>query len=151
MSFIRIITMNRQDDAEEVFQRTCMVLWQKFSNFDGDNFAAWACQVAQFERLKHIESKNKVQILQDEAIEQLALAAFPVSEQISERRVVLANCLKKLPDADHHLIRQRYFDGLSVHEIAESVGRSTHAVYRELSRVHGILSRCIERSLVENG
>lgn len=150
MSFIRIITMNRQDDAEEVFQLTCMVLWQKFSQYDrSGNFVAWACRIAHFEMLKLRDSKRRIRLLTDDAMESLALAAMPIGAQLGERRIALSSCLKQLPDADHELIRQRYFDGLSVSEIAECIGRSTHAIYRELSRVHGVLSRCVERSTCE--
>ena len=149
MSFIRILAINRQDDAEEVFQRTCMVLWQKFDQFDGENFGAWACRIAHFEMLKFRDSRKRVRILQNETIELLALAALPVADNISERRAALTQCLKKLPDGDHRLIQQRYYDELSIHEISDHLGRSTHAVYREFSRIHGLLSRCIERSLTE--
>jgi len=149
MSFIRIITMNNQHDAEEIFQRTCIVLWEKFAKFDGDNFGAWACRIAQFEMLKHRDSKRRIKTLNSETIEHLATVALPISEALGERRAALTSCLKKLPDADHDLIRHRYYDGLSVNEISELVGRSTHAIYRELSRVHAILSRCVERTLVE--
>ncbi|TWU51722.1 RNA polymerase sigma factor [Rubripirellula reticaptiva] len=142
--------MNQVDDADEVFQRTCMVLWQKFNQFDrGGNFAAWACRIAHFELLKYRESKNKIRILSDETIEQLAVAAVPISAEVNERRTALANCMKKLPAADHDLIHQRYFESLSVSEIARRVDRSTHAIYRELSRVHGLLSRCVDRSVSE--
>ncbi|TWT97335.1 RNA polymerase sigma factor [Neorhodopirellula pilleata] len=149
MSFIRILTLNRQDDAEEVFQRTCMILWQKFDQFDGENFGAWACRIAHFEMLKFRDSRIQTRILHDETIEFLAIAALPIADGLSERRAALTQCLKKLPDGDHQLIQQRYYDGLSVQEISDRLGRSTHAVYRELSRIHGLLSRCIERSLTE--
>lgn len=149
MSFVRIIAFNHRDDAEEVFQRTCMVLWQNFSKFDGKDFAAWACRTAHFEMLKHRESKRRVKLLSDDTIEHLARAALPVSTEMGERRAALASCLKSLSDDDHSLIKQRYYDGMSVQEIADLIGRSTYAVYRELSRIHGALSRCIERRLVD--
>jgi RNA polymerase sigma-70 factor, ECF subfamily len=147
VSFIRIITLNRQDDAEEVFQRTCMVLWQKFSQFDGENFLAWSCQVARFEMLKFRDAERRVKVLDDETISHLASAAFSITMDPSDRRTALADCLKKLPSNDNDLIRRRYYDGLSVKEIGDRRGRSTHVVYRELSRIHGALSRCIERSI----
>ncbi|WP_338060566.1 sigma-70 family RNA polymerase sigma factor [Rubripirellula obstinata] len=150
MSFIRILAMNRQDESEEIFQLTSMVLWQKFSQYDSDgSFPAWACRIAHFEMLKYRESKRRFKLLSDEAIESLAFAAFPISSQVNERRLALSKCLENLPDSDHELIRQRYFDHLSVSEISELVGRSTHAIYRELSRVHGVLLRCVERSISE--
>lgn len=149
MSFIRIITMNRMDDSEEIFQRTCMILWQKFSQFDGKNFFAWACQIARYEMLKHREAENRIKIFNEETLEQLASAAMPLVSAVGDRRGSLSKCMKKLPDADNELICRRYYDGLSVSEIAERLGRSTHAIYRELSRIHGLLSRCIERSFSE--
>ena len=150
MSFIRIITMNHQDDAEEIFQLTCMVLWQKFSQYDqSGNFAAWACRIAHYEMLKLRDSKRRIKLLTDETIDALASAAIPISAELSERRTALSDCLKKLPSADHDLIRERYFEGFSVREISSQLGRSTHAIYRELSRVHGLLLRCVERSVNE--
>ena len=85
----------------------------------------------------------------DEAIETLAMAALPISAEMSERRGALSTCVKKLPADDHDLIRDRYFDGLSVREIASRVNRSTHSIYRELSRIHGILARCVQRTVSE--
>lgn len=150
MSFIRILTLNRQDEAEEIFQLTSMVLWQKFSQYDPEgNFSAWACRIAHYEMLKYRESKRRFKFLSDEAIESLAAAALPISCQVNERRSALASCLEKLPDEDHDLIRKRYFDHMSVEEISDSVGRSTYAIYRQLSRVHGTLMRCVERSIME--
>ncbi len=149
MSFIRIITMNNQDDAEEVYQLTCMVLWKKFSQFDGGNFGAWACRIAHFEMLKHRESKRRFKLLSNEAIALMAEEAIPISSELSERRRALTTCLEKLPTTDHDLIRERYFNGLSVSDIANRLDRSTHSIYRSLGRVHGILTRCVERSMSE--
>ncbi|MCC9644742.1 sigma-70 family RNA polymerase sigma factor [Rhodopirellula sp. JC740] len=151
MSFIRILTMNRQDDAEEIFQLTCMVLWQKFSQYDpSGNFSAWASRMAYFETLKYRESKRRIKLLGDDALELLAEAAMPITAELTDRRSALSDCIRKLSHPDRDLIRLRYFEGLSVAEISEQAGRSTHAIYRELSKIHGALSRCVDRS-VEGG
>jgi RNA polymerase sigma-70 factor (ECF subfamily) len=42
-------------DAEEVFQNTSVVLWNKFGEFQpGSNFFAWASQVAYYEVLNYM-------------------------------------------------------------------------------------------------
>jgi RNA polymerase sigma factor (sigma-70 family) len=79
----------------------------------------------------------------------LAEAAMPISAELTDRRTALSECIRKLSNPDRDLIRQRYFEGLSVAEISEKAGRSTHAIYRELSKVHGMLSRCVDRSVEE--
>ncbi|TWU01566.1 RNA polymerase sigma factor [Neorhodopirellula pilleata] len=150
MGFIRILTMNRQDDAEEVFQNTCMILWQKFSQYDpSGDFAAWACRIAHYETLKHREAMGRIKILSDDALELVAEAALPISTKLSERRTALADCLEKLPKSQYAIIRQKYFDGATVEQIAETAGRSSHAIYRELSKAHGLLLRCVQRKITE--
>ncbi|SMP78293.1 RNA polymerase sigma-70 factor, ECF subfamily [Neorhodopirellula lusitana] len=151
MSFIRILTVNNQDDAEEIFQLTCVILWKKFSQYDPDGrFDSWACRIAYYETLKHRESKRRIKLFSNETLELLAEAAMPISNELSERRTALATCLKKLPSPDHDLIRQKYFEGLSVAEMSDNVGRSTHAIYRELAKIHGLLLRCVQRSTSES-
>ncbi|TWU32218.1 hypothetical protein Poly41_57030 [Novipirellula artificiosorum] len=92
---------------------------------------------------------RRIKLLSDEALESLAEAAVPISAELSERRTALSDCLKKLPSSDHDLIRQKYFEGLSVGEMSIRLGRSTHAIYRELSKVHGLLLRCVKRASTE--
>ena len=150
MSFIRVLNMNRQDDAEEVFQRTCMVIWKKFSQYDpSGDFTAWACRIAYYETLKHREAMGRVKILNDEALKEVAEAAIPISAKLSERRGALADCLESLPESQYKLVRQKYFEGETVEEIARASGRSSYAVYRELSKAHGLLFRCVERKTNE--
>ncbi|MCM2371784.1 sigma-70 family RNA polymerase sigma factor [Aporhodopirellula aestuarii] len=151
MSYIRILAFNNRDDTEEVFQRTCLVLWQKFDQYDREgNFAAWACRMAYFEVLKHREARRKIKLLSDSAVESLADAAFPISEQWSGRRQALSECVEALEEDQAELIKLRYFEGTDVKEIAQSNDRSIHSVYRELSRVHGVLMRCVEMRLLES-
>jgi RNA polymerase sigma-70 factor, ECF subfamily len=148
MAYIRILVFNDQNEADEIFQRTCLVLWKKFEQYDETkNFAAWACQMAYFEVLKQRDAKRKVMLLSDVALEALSEAATPIAMQVNDRRSALAECMKRLEKDDSRLVHWRYFDGLSVQEIAEQAKRSTHAIYRELSRLHGNLSRCIQAAL----
>lgn len=150
MSFIRILTLNRQDDADEVFQMTCMVLWQKFAQYDPEgDFGAWACRMAHYETLKNREAKGRIKLLSDEALELVAEAAMPITAELSERRTALADCIKQLPTTQHTLIRDKYFNGVSVERLASRAGRSTHAIYRELGKVHGVLMRCVHRKVTE--
>jgi RNA polymerase sigma-70 factor (ECF subfamily) len=147
-AFIRTMVLNDENDAEEVFQSTCMAIWRKFDQYDPEgDFGAWACRMAYFEVLRQSEKRKRIRLMSEQALAALAEAAQPVSDQINERREALADCLKQLPSGDLALIEQRYFDGRKPKQIARELDRSVHAVYRELSRVHGLLLRCVERKL----
>ncbi|MFG0287984.1 MAG: sigma-70 family RNA polymerase sigma factor [Rhodopirellula sp. JB044] len=150
MSYIRILTFNNREDTEEVFQRTCLILWQKFDQYDQNgNFGGWACRMAYYEVLKHRDARRKIKLLSDSAIESLADAAMPIAEQWSHRRHALSDCVETLETEQAEIIKQRYFEGKKVKEIAQGHARSTHSIYRELSRVHGMLMRCVELRLQE--
>ena len=48
LAYIDSLLLNRSD-AEDLFQETCLVLWQKFDEFGpGTNFLAWALRVADY-------------------------------------------------------------------------------------------------------
>jgi RNA polymerase sigma-70 factor, ECF subfamily len=46
LAYLNAILLNF-NDAEDVFQESCVVLWQKFDEFEsGTNFLAWALRIA---------------------------------------------------------------------------------------------------------
>ncbi|MEM1226485.1 MAG: sigma-70 family RNA polymerase sigma factor [Planctomycetota bacterium] len=151
LSFIRILVFGDPDEAEEVYQRACLVLWKKFADYDPEgNFGSWACRIAHFEVLKSRAAKRKVVLLSEVGLESLAEAAFPIAAAVQERRSSLSHCLEQLDQEDLALVRRRYFDCASVNDIAKEANRSSYAIYRALSRVHGLLSRCVRRSMEED-
>ena len=47
-------------DADEVFQKTCILLWQKFDEYEpGTNFRAWAFRVAYYKVLQLRQQRQK--------------------------------------------------------------------------------------------
>ena len=52
--FAYIVTLlSNRDDAEDVFQSTCLILWRKWEEFDpGRDFFTWSCGIA------HNEARN---------------------------------------------------------------------------------------------
>src|SRR4029079_16308299 len=56
-------------DAEEVFQNTSVVLWNKFNEFRPDsNFFAWASRIAYFEVLNLMKLKRRGPVLSEESL-----------------------------------------------------------------------------------
>lgn len=76
MAYARILTFNRDADAEEVFQSATMVAWEKFDSFDqSGDFGAWICRVCYFEAKKLLHARARVRFLSDGALAELADAA----------------------------------------------------------------------------
>ena len=145
--FIMTLSLTHHD-AEEVFQNTNVVLWNKFSEFrPGSNFFAWASRIAYYEVLNLMKEKRRSPRLSVEAIDSLAVEATALSDQSVERIEALSECLSRLTTADREIIQDRYFYQRPPKQIAASHSRSLDSIYRALSRIHHVLLECVERQM----
>jgi RNA polymerase sigma-70 factor len=135
-------------DAEEVFQNTSVVLWNKFSDFQsGSNFFAWASKVAYYEVLSFMKQRRRSRTLSEDALELLADAATSLSDESSTRQEALEDCLSRLNAADRELLQARYYHQRPPKQIATMQSRSVDSIYRALSRIHNMLLNCVQRNL----
>ena len=149
--FIMTLVFNHHD-AEEVFQNTNVVLWNKFADFQPDtNFFAWASRIAYYEVLSLMKQQRRSRTFSDEALELLANEAVALSDQSSERYEALEECLARLDAPDRELLQERYYYQRPPKQIAARQSKSVHAIYRALSRVHNVLLNCVQRSMKEDG
>jgi RNA polymerase sigma-70 factor (ECF subfamily) len=144
---IMTLVFNHQD-AEEVFQNSSVVMWNKFGEFQpGSNFFAWSSRIAYFEVLNHMKRQRRSRTLSDEALESLANEAVALSDQTSARQAALEDCLSRLAANDRQLLQERYYQQRPPKQIASLQSRSVDSVYRALNRIHNVLLNCVERSL----
>jgi RNA polymerase sigma-70 factor, ECF subfamily len=145
--FIMTLVFNHHD-AEEVFQNTNVVLWNKFADFQpGSNFFAWASRIAYYEVLSLMKQQRRTRTFSDEALELLANEAVSLSDQSTERYEALEECLARLDPPDRALLQERYYYQRPPKQIAAHQSKSVHAVYRSLSRIHNVLLNCVQRSM----
>jgi len=137
--------------AQEVFQETSVALWQKYGEYrSGSNFFAWACRVAYFEVLKSRQTHRRDRLRFDDALLQtIAEERRGMEDVLQARRVVLPDCMQKLPPTDRELIEQRYGGSSTVLEIAERSGRPANTLYKALERIRRTLMHCIEETLTQ--
>lgn len=148
--FVLSLCVNRSD-ADDVFQNTSVVLWEKFETYErGTNFLAWACRIAYFEALYDRRKTSRVKTLSDAAWQALATDALATADERREDEESLAECLAKLKPADRELLQQKYSSQQSVAEMAATGSKSVHSIYRALSRIHDALLQCMRRSTLAN-
>src|SRR6185503_1291609 len=84
-------------DAEDVFQRTSLVLWQKFEQWEpGTDFLSWACSVAFYEARNFIRVASRDRLRFGEALlESLAQERAASLRRRDDRVAALQECLKK--------------------------------------------------------
>ncbi len=145
--FIFAIVQNVAD-AEDVLQKTSVVLWKKFESFDADsNFVAWASSVAKFMSLKHLRNRRRDRLIfSEELVNELVQRQTNQAGLLATPTDRLAECLEKLPEKDRELIRRCYARGVTVKQVAENAGRPAGGVYNSLARIRRVLHACIRRA-----
>ncbi len=140
-------------DADDLMQETTAVLWRKFDTFEeGTNFVAWALKTARFQVMNHQKQRRVRRArLSDRNLEAIADRLASAQDRPGPRREALDGCLNQLSEHERELIRLRYEPGLTTNDVADQVGRSIHAVYKALNRIHARLLECVRRTLAIEG
>jgi RNA polymerase sigma-70 factor (ECF subfamily) len=140
-------------DAEDVFQKTSIVLWKTMSKFDPDgSFFHWACGIAFNEVRNFLTVQRRSRLQFDlELVELLAQEAVE-EESLSESRLdALRRCLAQLSDRQQSILRKCYAGTESITAVAEHLGRERTALYKQLARLREKLLACIRLRLAQEG
>lgn len=141
------------EDADDLFQTVCVILWRKFDSFQPDgnsNFFLWARQVARFELSTFLKRKHLPNASSEDLLDKLASVAVRLQEDSKESYLVaLRRCRDKLPAADEELLDLRYVDELSVQGIADRLKRLRPHVSRSLSRIRRRLLECVQIEMAQ--
>lgn len=143
----------QHEDADDVFQETCVVLWRRFDEYQFDtNFYAWARQIAYFQvmsiRKRHACSRLQFNEAFLDAVSREAEYRSEVREQHWQ---LLRDCLRKLREKDRVLILKRYEKKQTVKVLADQLDRPVGAVYKSLVRIEHALLNCVHGKSIEAG
>jgi RNA polymerase sigma-70 factor (ECF subfamily) len=138
------------NDADDLYQQTTLVLWNKFGEFDSArDFFAWACGVARGEVANFARRRTRQRLYLSADVNLLlveAHAEFTDAEE-DDRRAALTRCVEKLPPGDRELLTECYRESDGVHTAAGRRNRSPHSVYNSLRRIRQALFECVTRTL----
>jgi RNA polymerase sigma-70 factor, ECF subfamily len=135
-------------DADEIYQETSLVLWEKFTQFrPGTDFHAWACQIA---RNKVMNFRNRrastERIFSDAFLETIAQERLGRTDW-DERRAALAVCREKLRPRERDLLDRCYQTSATTKQVAEALGRPVDTLYKSLKRIRETLYLCVQKTL----
>ncbi len=151
-AYIRTLLPNRAD-AEDIFQETSLVAWEKFDDFGPDSkFRSWLCQIAlnKVRNLRRRKHRTAVEF-SDNFLSAAVATRDTHHDALEARAKALEACIEKLRESDRDLLQRRYDSSVSIAELAQQVGKSVDAAYRALSRIRYGLFECINRALEPRG
>ena len=107
----------RWDDAEDVFQETCLVLWEKFGEFQpGTSFLAWALCVARNKAMSFQARQARRRRFWTPGLQSSLMAAVSNRSSASANADAdaLSACIDRLCEADRQLVRRCYGEDVPV-------------------------------------
>jgi RNA polymerase sigma-70 factor (ECF subfamily) len=134
-------------DAQDVLQRTSLILWRKFDQFDPEtSFLSWANRVAFYESKNFLRTSARDRhTFSDELLEKIAEERGSHLEVDSSRQIsALKQCLKKLNAKDNDLLRRVYQDREAVVQLSAESGNAVQTIYNQLFRLRRKLQKCVE-------
>lgn len=124
--------------AEDAAQDAFVKAYEKLPNLRSPKtFGPWLLKITRREALNYIRRKPKSEYSAD-------LSEIPAHQRngrLDEESKLLLSAVMKLPPHEHHTIILRYFDNMSVKNIAEITGRSVGTITKQLSRAHARLRK----------
>lgn len=150
--FVRSLLPTR-DDAREVMQEVAVTLWRKYAELSSPvNFRPWAFGVARMQVMAWKRDRGRDRhLFGDEALDTIAAQVERASPQLEAQHDALEECLKKLPPAQHALVRSAYAPGVRINHLAEVHGCSAMALYKTLHRIRMTLIECTRSILAQEG
>jgi len=137
--------------AEDLLQEVTLALWEGYGEYrESEPYLPWALGVARRKLARHFRDSGKREVLLSEQILEAAAETLEKDQKplASEQRALL-DCVKKLPDRQRELVRLRYAEGFSLHEVAARLHQTAASVNMALVRVRRTLLHCTGRALAE--
>jgi len=137
------------EDADDLFQSVCLVLWSKFELFQpGTSFFAWARQTAKNKINKFLRHKQEPDFVDEELLEALAAVVLDIKDDWTESYLTaLRHCRANLATADEELLELHYAEGCGTRQIADRLQRLQSNVCHSLARIRRWLFECIQMEI----
>ena len=147
-AYIATLVPNRCD-AEEIFQESCLLVWQKRQEFDpSGDFVAWMCGVAHnlVRNLRRRADRSNVN-LSEEVLDLLGQEQLERESNADDRLAALRHCLNALRPQQLALLERCYADAQPARQVAEQLGILPATMYKQLHRLRRALLDCIQHRL----
>lgn len=149
---LAIRMLKHREEAEEVAQDTFIKVFKSLDKFKGDSkFSTWIYKVTYNTCLDRIK-KNKKHY-NDVAIDEFIFNKLDSIDNAldtmitEEKRVLIKNCINKLPEDSSALLTLFYFEELSLEEISKIINIEANTVKVKLFRARKKLAFILEQYL----
>ncbi len=141
--------LGQREDAEDVLQKTNLVIWQKFDQFDPESdFFSWASTIAFYEARNFIRIRSRDRhYFNEELLGTLSKERSQDLKASQTKQAALELCLKKLNRENESLIRTLYQNSKTIKELATELGKAPQSLYNRIVTIKQKLLTCVRKQL----
>jgi RNA polymerase sigma-70 factor (ECF subfamily) len=148
-AFLRSLVY-KGDVVEDLFQETMLVAWRRLAEYDRSlPFGPWLRGIGARLVMEHRRKSARgflscePEVLTALEAEYRRFERIP-ADSFRERRDRLAGCLDRLPPMMRDAIDLVYRRGLSLKNLAASIGATEEAVKKRVQRARQLLAQCLQ-------
>lgn len=136
-------------DADDIMQETSRTMWSKFDSFVvGTDFLAWSFKIAHFRVLEFRKNKKRGVFFDSQLLEELSQEASQRPDNQNTILPHLHHCISRLAASDQEILKLKYEGNLKIKDISSRIGKSCHALYKQVAKIHEWLMVCVKHALV---
>lgn len=141
------------DMVEEVLQSTLVTCYENIQKYElRGTFLSWVKGIGRNLLLKELHARARYVTAENDVLERVVVEAALESAQGADREQEyverLRRCLGELPEHSMSLIHQRYFDRLTVREIARRLNRTESWAAVTIFRIREALRNCMTKEAI---
>jgi len=147
------LRISLRGESEDLAQETFVIAWRKLGEFDPDgSFHSWLRTIAHHLIRNHRRKFRAEGVGSYQELDLLWRSQERTHRgDPSERLLALQDCLSRMDGPSLKLLNDRYLDGISVQELAESTGRGYSALTTQLYRLRELLAGCVRKEMETEG
>ena len=140
------------DMIDEVLQSTLVMCYEIIHKYERrGTFLSWVKGIARNLLLKEVRTRSRYVSPDEDLLDRIVVEASVNSLQAQAREEEyvdhLRECLKQLPEESRQLIQRRYFNGMSVRDLAKAYNRTESWTAVALFRIRDILRVCMMKEV----
>lgn len=141
--------LGRWHDAQEVLQRSSLLIWQKFDSFEsGTDFVAWASTFCFYEAKNfQRQTARSPRQFDDDLLATLSEERLDDLGFQGRRLAALEHCLRAVQPTERELLRAAYVEPCKIVDLATRLQRTPRTLYNKLNLLRRRLAECVQRRL----
>jgi RNA polymerase sigma-70 factor (ECF subfamily) len=142
---------NDHDDTDDILQETLVKAYENLDRFRGDSsLYTWLCRIAMNLAITHLRKKKLRQFISLDSVMLISRQSGPEQTvEENELKQIIQEAVKGLSEKQKAVFTLRYYDELSIAEVAEITGNSEGTIKANFFHAVNKIKKALDKQYFE--